>query len=162
MAAAVTSAVNSRVHSRVHSRTVSQAASLMGSRCGSMTSLYEMDGPLPDTIGQIQQVTEHQEAVMSFYYTGDDNQVKLMEIFDVTQADPSLLLGDELGVNYSPDHVTQPSHGHSATDLSSPSSGHPTRHRHSSDSAFLRNKMRQGSFSRQTSFDKPLFGGNHK
>ena len=41
-----------------------------------MSSLYEVDGPLPDTIGQIQQVTENQEAVMSFYYTGDDNQVK--------------------------------------------------------------------------------------
>ena len=80
MAAAVTSAVNSRMQSRiqstVQSRTVSQAASLMGSRCGSMSSLYEVDGPLPDTIGQIQQVTENQEAVMSFYYTGDDNQVK--------------------------------------------------------------------------------------
>jgi len=169
MAAAVTSAVNSRMQSRiqstVQSRTVSQAASLMGSRCGSMSSLYEVDGPLPDTIGQIQQVTENQEAVMSFYYTGDDNQVKLMEIFDVTQADPSLLIGDELGVNYGPEQVVRSPPGHSsASDLSQSgvNTGHETRHRHSSDSAFLRpNKMRDirhGSFSRQTSLDKPLFG----
>ena len=65
--------------SRVVSRGVSAAPSLlgsrMGSRCDSMSSLYEVDGPLPDTIGQIQAVTEQQEAVISYYYTGEDNQV---------------------------------------------------------------------------------------
>ena len=39
-----------------------------------MTSLYDPDGSLPDTLGQIQQVTESQEAVMSFFYTDQDNQ----------------------------------------------------------------------------------------
>ena len=154
MAAAVTSAVQSRVHSNVHSRPMSTSASLMGSRCNSMSSLYETDGPLPDTIGQIQQVTEHQDAVMSFYYTGQDNKLKLMEIFDVTQTDPSLLVGDDLGVNYSQEQVIS----QSDSDLRPPgqSQGH-TRHRHSSDSAFLKNKMK--TFQRQTSYDRPLFGG---
>ena len=71
-------------HSRVVSRGVSAAPSLlgsrMGSRCNSMSSLYEVDGPLPDTIGQIQAVTEQQEAVISYYYTGEDNQVGQTEI----------------------------------------------------------------------------------
>jgi len=157
MAAAVTSTVQSRVHSNVHSRPMSTSASLMGSRCNSMSSLYETDGPLPDTIGQIQQVTEHQDAVMSFYYTGQDNKLKLMEIFDVTQTDPSLLVGDDLGVNYSQDQVIS----QSDSDLRphGQSQGH-TRHRHSSDSAFLKNKMK--TFQRQTSYDRPLFGGTTK
>ena len=83
MSAAVTNGRHSSTHSRVVSRGVSAAPSLlasrmgsrMGSRCNSMSSLYEVDGPLPDTIGQIQAVTEQQEAVISYYYTGEDNQV---------------------------------------------------------------------------------------
>ena len=47
-----------------------------------MTSLYELDGALPDTLGQIQQVTENQEAVMSFFYTDQDNQVNISDIDD--------------------------------------------------------------------------------
>jgi hypothetical protein len=45
-----------------------------------MTSLYDPDGALPDTLGQIQQVTESQEAVMSFFYTDQDNQVNHLDI----------------------------------------------------------------------------------
>ena len=162
MAAAVSSAVQSKAHSMVNSnlaskvgsRVISTATSLMGSRCDSMSSLVtDTDGPLPGTIEQIQAVTEHQEAVMSFYYTGEDNQLKLMEIFDVTQTDPQLLVGDELGVNYSEDQVI--SHTRSTGDMQA--SGQPGRHRHHSDSAFLQNRMR--SFKRQASFDAPLFGG---
>ena len=47
-----------------------------------MTSLYDPDGALPDTLGQIQQVTESQEAVMSFFYTDQDNQVNIYNIND--------------------------------------------------------------------------------
>ena len=47
-----------------------------------MTSLYDPDGALPDTLGQIQQVTESQEAVMSFFYTDQDNQVNICKIDD--------------------------------------------------------------------------------
>jgi len=161
MAAAVSSAVQSKAHSMVNSnmaskvgsRVMSTTTSLMGSRCDSMSSLVtDTDGPLPGTIEQIQAVTEHQEAVMSFYYTGEDNQLKLMEIFDVTQTDPQLLVGDELGVNYSEDQVI--SHTRSTGDIQG---GVQTgRHRHHSDSAFLQNRMR--SFKRQASFDAPLFG----
>ena len=78
MSAAVSSGIQSRVVSRGVSAAPSLLGSRMGSRCNSMSSLYELDGPLPDTIGQIQQVTEQQEAVMSYYYTGDDNQVTEM------------------------------------------------------------------------------------
>ena len=93
------------------SRVVSTAATpLAGSRHGSMSSLLDLEGGggggggLPDTIGQIQAMTEQQEAVMSFYYTDTDNQLKLMEIFDVTAADE--LIGDtELGVDYSCEQV---------------------------------------------------------
>ena len=74
MSAAVSSS-QSRVVSRAVSTATSQLGSRMGSRCGSVSSLYEVDGPLPDTIGQIQQMTEKQESVMSYYYTGNDNQV---------------------------------------------------------------------------------------
>ena len=80
-----------------------------------MSSLYEYEGPLPDTIGQIQQVTEQQEAVISFFYTGEDNKVKLMEIFDVTKTDPSILVGDHLGVNYSKEHLLSDSNSAPAT-----------------------------------------------
>ena len=91
------------------SRVVSTAATpLAGSRHGSMSSLLDLEGGggggLPDTIGQIQAMTEQQEAVMSFYYTDTDNQLKLVEIFDVTAADE--LIGDtELGVDYSCEQV---------------------------------------------------------
>ena len=47
-----------------------------------MTSLYDPDGALPDTLGQIQHVTESQEAVMSFFYTDQDNQVNISDIDD--------------------------------------------------------------------------------
>ena len=80
MSAAVTSS-QSRVVSRAVSTAPSLLASRMGSRCNSMSSLYELDGPLPDTIGQIQQVTEQQEAVMSYFYTGDDNQVTWRDFY---------------------------------------------------------------------------------
>ena len=97
---------------------------------------------------------------MSFYYTGEDNQLKLMEIFDVTQTDPQLLVGDELGVNYTEDQVIL-SHIRSTGDIQG-GSGQSGRHRHHSDSAaFLQNRMK--SFKRQTSFDSrtslALFGG---
>ena len=171
MAAAVSSAVQSKAHSMVNSnmaskvgsRVISTATSLMGSRCDSMSSLVtDTDGPLPGTIEQIQAVTEHQEAVMSFYYTGEDNQLKLMEIFDVTQTDPQLLVGDELGVNYSEDQVIL-SHTRSTGDIQG-SGAQSGRHRHHSDSAaFLQNKMRSFNNKRQTSFDSrtplALFGG---
>jgi len=95
MASMAVSRATSRVGSRVGSR--------MGSRTNSMNSLHNIDGELPETLGNIKTVTENQEAVMSFYYTDASNQVKVMEIFDVTQTDPSLLVTDSMGVQYSQD-----------------------------------------------------------
>ena len=147
MSAAVTNGrqSSSSTHSRVVSRGVSAAPSLlgsrMGSRCNSMSSLYEVDGPLPDTIGQIQAVTEQQEAVISYYYTGEDNQVKLMEIFDVSETDPSLLVGDQLGVNYDLEQVIRPN----AFSCDNLLALHPARHRHSSEPAFVKSRTRHHS-----------------
>jgi len=140
MAAAVSASQtreNSMAASRIASRVVSTAASRLGTRNNSMTSLHDMDGPLPDTIEQIQQVTESQEAVMSFFYTDQDNQVKVMEIFDVTETDPSILVNDELGVNYTEENMLlSPSKTNpnlKSRHCSGPSSFN--RQRHSSDSA---------------------------
>ena len=171
------------------SRVVSTAATpLAGSRHGSMSSLLDLEGGggggggLPDTIGQIQAMTEQQEAVMSFYYTDTDNQLKLMEIFDVTAADE--LIGDtELGVDYSCEQVhistclniyisasiydisistISPSpqvlsHTHSATDLGRAAHPSSSRHRHSSDSACIRGKSRPSPQHRRPG--RPVFGG---
>ena len=42
-----------------------------------MSSLHNVDGELPETLGSIKSVTDSQEAVMSFYYTDAANQVHL-------------------------------------------------------------------------------------
>jgi len=104
LAAAVLSQSHSRVvslgpsrrGSTVASRAVSRVPSRLGSRSNSMESIYDVDGELPDTIEQIKKVTESQDAVMAFYFTDSDNQVKVMEIFDVTETDPSLLVDDTI------------------------------------------------------------------
>ena len=168
MSAAVTNGrqSSSSTHSRVVSRGVSAAPSLlgsrMGSRCNSMSSLYEVDGPLPDTIGQIQAVTEQQEAVISYYYTGEDNQVKLMEIYDVSETDPALLVGDQLGVNYDLDQVIRPN----AFSCDNLLALHPARHRHSSEPAFAKSRARHHSGPvtmavTPTSPVSPIFKGDH-
>ena len=97
-----------------------------------MSSVHNVDGELPETLGSIKSVTDSQEAVMSFYYTDAANQVgvsthffvgkfltcptlclsqvKVMEIFDVTQTDPSLLVSDSMGIQYSMDDQVLLSH----------------------------------------------------
>ena len=45
-------------------------------RTNSMSSLHNVDGELPETLGSIKNVTDSQEAVMSFYYTDAANQVQ--------------------------------------------------------------------------------------
>ena len=62
--------------SRATSRVGSRAGSRMGSRTNSMNSLHNIDGELPETLGNIKTVTENQEAVMSFFYTDASNQVR--------------------------------------------------------------------------------------
>ena len=44
-------------------------------RTNSMSSVHNVDGELPETLGSIKSVTDSQEAVMSFYYTDAANQV---------------------------------------------------------------------------------------
>jgi len=98
----------SRLASMAASRAQSRVGSRMGSRTNSMSSLHNVDGELPETLGSIKSVTDSQEAVMSFYYTDAANQVKVMEIFDVTQTDPSLLVSDSMGIQYSMDDQVLP------------------------------------------------------
>ena len=83
-----------------------------------------------------------------------------MEIFDVTETDPSLLVNDDLGVNYTDEHlITSPSKATSTNHLrhsSGPSS--LNRQRHSSDSAFISRKIATEHI-RKTSIDTPNFRG---
>merc|ERR1719490_293816 len=97
-----------------------------------MSSLHNVDGELPETLGSIKSVTDSQEAVMSFYYTDAANQVKVMEIFDVTQTDPSLLVSDSMCIQYSMDDQVLPNDGVS-------------RLRHSSGPSTLASKSRRNS-----------------
>ena len=83
-----------------------------------------------------------------------------MEIFDVTETDPSLLVNDDLGVNYSDENlIFSPSKATSSPRLrhSSGSSTWP-RQRHASDSAFIKNLGKDRS--RKTSVEIPNFRGN--
>ncbi|XP_063233395.1 patanin-like phospholipase domain-containing protein atgl-1 isoform X2 [Bacillus rossius redtenbacheri] len=48
-----------------------------------------------DTFDHILQVTSHHDAVMAYYYTDEDNKVKVTEIFDVTEEDDSIMLTAE-------------------------------------------------------------------
>lgn len=48
-------------------------------------------GPGEDTFDHILQVTKHQDSVMLYYYTDENNQVKVTEIFDVTDSDSPLV-----------------------------------------------------------------------
>ncbi|XP_023342586.1 patatin-like phospholipase domain-containing protein 2 [Eurytemora carolleeae] len=84
------SRVTSRGPSRVPSRSVSRAVSRMGSRSSSISNLTDLDDDSP-ALEHIRYVKQYQNAVMAFYYTDADNQVKVTEIFDVTSSDPNLL-----------------------------------------------------------------------
>ena len=81
-----------------------------------------------------------------------------MEIFDVTETDPSLLVNDDLGVNYNDENL-----------IISPSTSNPhlrhssgpasiNRQRHSSDSAFISRKIPTEQI-RKTSIETPNFRG---
>ena len=83
-----------------------------------------------------------------------------MEIFDVTETDPSLLVNDDLGVNYTDENlIISPSKA-----TSNPHSRHSSgpasinRQRHSSDSAFISRKMPTEQ-RRKTSIETPNFRG---
>lgn len=53
-----------------------------------------------DTFDHILQVTSHNDALMAFYYTDENNKVKVTEIFDVTESDsPAMLCPEEREAN---------------------------------------------------------------
>ena len=64
-----------------------------------------------------------------------------MEIFDVSETDPSLLVGDQLGVNYDLEQVIRPN----AFSCDNLQALHPARHRHSSEPAFVKSRTRHHS-----------------
>jgi len=108
LSAAVVSRVSSCVGSLAPSRrgsVISRAVSRMGSRINSSDSLCDLGQELPGTIDQMKQLTENQEALMSFYYNDSKSQVKMMEIFDVTETDPSLLILDQIKDSEPLDHL---------------------------------------------------------
>ena len=77
-----------------------------------------------------------------------------MEIFDVTETDPSLLVNDDLGVNYTDENLITSSSQATSNPPLRHSSGPASlnRQRHSSDSAFT-------SRTRKTSIETPNFRG---
>ena len=83
-----------------------------------------------------------------------------MEIFDVTETDPSLLVNDDLGVNYTDENLIIPRSKSTSNPHSRHSSGPASlnRQRHSSDSAFISRKMPNEPI-RKASFDTPNFRG---
>lgn len=99
------SRVVSRAASRTASRAASRAVSRMGSRASSYNSLYGLEEDSP-ALEHIRQVTQHQNAVMAFYYTDSLNQVKVTEIFDVTSTDAGLLTDDLSNLNLQGLHPT--------------------------------------------------------
>ena len=89
----------------------SSGISRRGSRINSYDDLSEFVEEIPSAVENIKEVTDGKDAVMSFYYKDSASQVrigyccyhilfyslqiKLMEIFDVTETDPSLLFKEE-------------------------------------------------------------------
>lgn len=148
-------AVGSRSESRAASRTASRVVSRMGSPYTSMTDLHDIDTEAPDTIEQISKVTEAKEAVMSFYYTDADNQVKVTEIFDVTKTDPSLLVKENFGVDYEIGE-SSPNFPHSR--MRHRSEGSNQKIRHNSDSALDSNlRTKRNILSAGNSRGSPLY-----
>jgi hypothetical protein len=91
------SLLSSRVQSRVGSRMGSRSTVLfpwsgrssMLLRTNSMNNLHNIDGELPETLDAIKNVTETQDAVMSFYYTDSENQVATKHNSDPMRLTPS-------------------------------------------------------------------------
>ena len=82
-----------------------------------------------------------------------------MEIFDVTETDPALLVNDDLGVNYTMDNLFANSKSTSSPHrrhFSGPASF--SRQRHSSDSAFVSRRI-QNTSKRKNSLGTPNFRG---
>jgi len=104
------SRMHSRVTSRATSRASSRAVSRMASRRSSFSSLAGLDEASP-VLDHIRQVTQYQESLFAFYYTDEDNQMQITEIFDVTQTDPSLLTDND-SQDYSFSQVTDALHSY--------------------------------------------------
>ena len=86
-----------------------------------------------------------------------------MEIFDVTETDPSLLGADDLGVNYTDENMILPPVNSTSSLKSRHRSGPATfnRQRHSSDSAF-NSKTFPRNRDRKTSIETPNFRGKYQ
>ncbi|XP_068218686.1 patatin-like phospholipase domain-containing protein 2 isoform X4 [Palaemon carinicauda] len=97
------SRAGSRVASRAASRAVSRAVSRMPSLDNlNDDSLYEGPGYITDdAFEQIMNVTTHQEALMAYYYLDDNNEVRVTEIFDLTNDGPT---ADNCGLEVDSDH----------------------------------------------------------
>nr|CAD7598163.1 unnamed protein product [Timema genevievae] len=80
------SAQGCKFPNKVLSRRSSQTLALTGAD----TTLVE-----DDTFEHILQVTSHHDAVMAYFYTDENNKVKVTEIFDVTEADGNVMLSPE-------------------------------------------------------------------
>ena len=89
LASRVQSRVGSRMGSRSTVESLKSGRPFMLLRTNSMNSLHNIDGELPETLDAIKNVTETQEAVMSFYYTDSENQVATKHHSNPTGLTPS-------------------------------------------------------------------------
>nr|CAD7433519.1 unnamed protein product [Timema monikensis] len=80
------SAQGCKFPNKVLSRRSSQTFALTGAD----TTLVE-----DDTFEHILQVTSHHDTVMAYFYTDENNKVKVTEIFDMTEADGNVMLSPE-------------------------------------------------------------------
>eukprot|EP00092_Neocalanus_flemingeri_P017701 GFUD01019149.1.p1 GENE.GFUD01019149.1~~GFUD01019149.1.p1 ORF type:complete len:343 (+),score=73.56 GFUD01019149.1:975-2003(+) len=90
------SAATSRRGSLIPSEIISTAVSRMESNGTSSVHHFEVVREVPDTIMNIKEVTDTKDPVLAYYYKDSSSEIRLMEIFDVTETDPSILLKDEL------------------------------------------------------------------
>ncbi|XP_045105528.1 patatin-like phospholipase domain-containing protein 2 isoform X4 [Portunus trituberculatus] len=95
------SRVQSRAPSRAPSRAVSRAVSRRPSFSEEVDTEDSMSSPAAplgeDAFERILDVTTHQEALMAYYYLDDNNEVRVTEIFDMTNADEELDVSGDAG-----------------------------------------------------------------
>ncbi|XP_063851988.1 patatin-like phospholipase domain-containing protein 2 isoform X3 [Scylla paramamosain] len=96
------SRMTSRVQSRAPSRAVSRAVSRRPSFSEDGDTEDGMSTPAAALVGEdaferILDVTTHQEALMAYYYLDDNNEVRVTEIFDMTNADEDLDVSGDAG-----------------------------------------------------------------
>lgn len=78
------------------SRITSLAASRRGSAQTSRRNSFSMETQTPETLENILRVTRTQESVLNAYYTDTNGEVVTMTLYDISETDPTDILGDDV------------------------------------------------------------------